>query len=121
MTPYKTQTTLVLISSAYCFYDLYICVFKIKYTLKQGSDFIFHHVIGITGALFSLTLGRWNVGLGSAALVSETSNFAMNMRWFMLKHGMSEHWLYLPMNITFALSFFLSRIVFIAMIFTRNV
>lgn len=87
MQPQKVSLHLMTISSAYCFYDLYIVIFKIGYTWRQGGEFIFHHVVGIAGAATSIALGRQNPGLAAAALVSETSNFAMNIRWFMLKHG----------------------------------
>ena len=120
MKPQKVQIYLVLMSSAYCLYDLYVCLFQIKYSVKQGSDFIFHHVVGLAGAALSLILGRANVALSSAALMSEASNFAMNMRWFMLKHGKADHKAFLPLSYTFMMCFFLSRVVFMLMIFVRN-
>lgn len=122
MQPQKVSLYLMMVSSAYCFYDLFIVLFKIGLGFSgPGGEFIFHHVVGIAGAVTSIALGRQNPGLAAAALVSETSNFAMNIRWFMLKHGKSEHYMFLPVSFLFALCFLLSRVVFMFMIQVRNI
>jgi len=117
MKPQKISLYLMIFSSGYCFYDLFIVIFKIRLGCSgPGAEFIFHHVVGIGGAITSFILGRMNPALAAAALVSEASNFAMNMRWFMLKHKMTDHPMFIPVNITFAVLFFLSRVVFMFMI-----
>lgn len=121
LTPNWTNLNLVVMSSAFCLYDLYICLFEIGYTLNQGGDFIIHHVVGVAGAVTSIALGRQNVPLSAAAILSEASNFAMNIRWFMLKHGFADHWSFLPVSYWFMACFFFSRVVFMLMVFVRNV
>jgi len=111
-----------MISSGYCFYDLYIVIFKMRLGCSgSGAEYIFHHVVGIIGGINAITLGRQNIACAAAALLSETSNFAMNFRWFMLKHKMTNHFMFLPVNCLFALCFFLSRVVFMLMIFVREI
>lgn len=84
MKPTKAQCYLVAISSAYCVYDLYIILFKIGGGFAPNADFIFHHIVGLLGALGVIVVGRFNVALSCGNLVSELSNFFMNMRWHML-------------------------------------
>ena len=107
-------------STGYVIYDLYICIFEIKYGWKEGAEFVIHHVIGILGAAGSLFCGRFNPPLSAGALLSEASNMMMNYRWFMLKHGATDHPLYLPVQALFAICFFLSRVVFMLMMVIRN-
>lgn len=120
VTPQKVNVYLTILSSAYCLYDMYICLYEIKYGKKESTEFVYHHIVGIAGALFSVVLGRHNPPLSAAVLVSEISNFAMNIRWFMLKHNLCEHALYMPVNFMFMVMFFLSRVVFMLMILIRN-
>ena len=81
---------------------------------------MFHHTFGIFAAVISLILGQHNIVLSAAMMICEISSILMNIRWTMLKHGLSEHFLYLPINLAFAMSFFLSRVVFMFMIVVRN-
>lgn len=120
MKPKAVQVYLVAISSAYCVYDLYVCLFCIKYTWKQGADFIFHHIVGLIGAVGVLIVGRFNVALSCGALVSELSNFFMNMRWHMLQHKMTTSPLFNVAQMSFAFSFFVVRVVFMLMLVVRN-
>ena len=110
----------IAISSAYCLYDLIICFTEIGYTLKEGGDFILHHVVGMIGAAVVLIAGDFTVALSVGNLVSEASNFFMNFRWRMLKHKMTEHWGYLPINFMFMMSYVVSRIVFMGALLVRN-
>ena len=120
MKPKDVQLYLVIMSSAYCTYDLYICLFEIKYEWAEGFEFLFHHIVGVLGAAGVFYCGRFNVALSSGALLSEASNMLMNYRWFMLKHKATDHPLYMPTQAGFAISFFLSRIVFMLMMLIRN-
>mmetsp|Transcript_1441 Transcript_1441/g.1741 ORF Transcript_1441/g.1741 Transcript_1441/m.1741 type:complete len:89 (+) Transcript_1441:333-599(+) len=88
MKPKPIQIYLVLMSTGYCIYDLYICFFEIKYNFreKEAAEFLFHHTVGILGAAGSFFCGRFNLPLSSGALLSEASNMMMNYRWFMIKH-----------------------------------
>ena len=120
MKPTKAQCYLVAISSAYCVYDLYVCLFCIKYTCKQGADFIFHHIVGLIGALGVLLVGRFNVALSCGSLVSELSNLFMNVRWHMLQHKMTTTPLFNVIQLAFAFSFFVVRVIFMLMLTVRN-
>ena len=120
VTPQKVNVYLTVLSSAYCFYDMYVVLYEINYSKKEQAEFIYHHVVGIAGALFSVALGRQNPPLSAAVLVSEISNFAMNCRWFMLKHDLADHALFMPVNFVFMLTFFLTRVVFMLLILIRN-
>ena len=120
MKPKPVQLYLVIMSTGYCIYDLYICLFEIKYEWKEGAEFLFHHVVGILGAFGVFYCGRFNVALSSGALLSEASNMLMNYRWFMLKHQATDHPVYMPIQAAFALSFFLSRVLFMLMMLIRN-
>ena len=93
---------------------------EIGYTFKEGADFIFHHVVGIAGAIAVLIAGDFTVALSVGNLVSEFSNSFMNMRWRWLKHKLTEHWFYLPLNFGFLMAYLFSRIVFMAALLIRN-
>ena len=67
-----------MISTGYVTYDLILCVFELGYTLKQGGDFILHHIVGMIGAYAVLVCGRFNVALSAGNLVSEWTSFPMN-------------------------------------------
>ena len=44
----------------------------------------------------------------------------MNLRWKMLKHGMSDSPLYLPVNFVFLMSYIICRVVFMGMCLVRT-
>ena len=49
---------LILLGLGYVFYDLIICIFKTKITLKERSDVYLHHLMAVCGASLSLYLGH---------------------------------------------------------------
>ena len=55
--PHKIQIYGIVISTAYCVYDLIVCIWIIGYKMREGADFIFHHVVGIGGAVAVLFAG----------------------------------------------------------------
>ena len=118
--PHKVQLYGITISTAYVIYDLVVCIVFIGYKMKEGADFIFHHVVGIIGAVAVLIAGQFTIALSVCNLVSEFSNAFMNLRWRMLKHKMTEHSLYLPLNFCFLLSYLFSRILFMGALLVRN-
>jgi hypothetical protein len=120
MKPQKLQLYLICISTGYCVYDLVICMYEIGYKFSEGADFIFHHVVGILGALAVMIAGKYTVALSAGNLVSEFSNWAMNLRWRLLKHKMTEHWAYLPVNALFMMAYIFSRIFFMLALLVRN-
>ena len=83
-------------------------------------DYIIHHVVGILGAIASLIAGRSWIALAAAQLVSEFSNVFMNFRWRMLKHRLTDHFLWLPANFAFMFSYIVCRIIFMAILLWRN-
>ena len=93
---------------------------EIGYTLKEGGDFIFHHVVGLLGAAVVLLAGDFTVALSVGNLVSEFSNCFMNVRWRLLKHKMTDHWFYLPINFMFMMAYLFSRILFMGALLVRN-
>ena len=119
-TPKRVQLYLVAFSSGYCLYDLIICFVEIKYTWKEGADFIIHHLVGMGGAIAVLVAGDFTVGLSTGQLVSEFSNAMMNMRWRLLKHKLTEHWTYLPANFAFFFAYLCCRIVFMGALLVRT-
>jgi len=120
MQPKHCQVYLIIVGISYCFYDLFVCIFKTKTTLKERSDIYLHHLMGLCGAGLSLYLGHQNTALGAACLLTEASTIPMNIRWLMLKHKMTNSVFYLPVNIGFMLSFFLSRVFFLVFLQARN-
>jgi len=86
MTPHKSQLYLIAISTGYVTYDTFICITELGYTMRNGADFIGHHIVGIIGAFCVIVAGRFNVALSAGNLVSEWTSFSMNQRWRMLKH-----------------------------------
>lgn len=86
MTPHKLQLYLIALSTGYVTYDVFLCIFELGYSFKQGADFIFHHILGIVGAAAVIVAGRFNVALSAGNLVSEWTGFPMNLRWRMLMH-----------------------------------
>lgn len=120
ITPHKVQLYLIAMSTGYCFADLYFCLVEIRYSFKEGMDYIIHHVVGIVGAIACLITGRSWVSLSAAQLVSEFSNVFMNFRWRMLKHRLTENPLWLPANFTFMFSYIVCRILFMAILLWRN-
>ena len=111
---------IITISSAYCVYDIYICLIEIKFTAFECKDYIFHHVVGVLGALLVLVSGQFPVALSVGNLVSETSNFCMNFRWRLLKHKITEGSLFLFASILFMVVFFFSRVVFMLLLVIRT-
>ena len=112
---------MIAFSSGYCLYDIYVCLVEIKFTLDEAKDYIFHHVVGIMGALGVMICGRFTVALSAGNLVSELSNALMNVRWRLLKHKQTEHWAFVPASVTFMICFFFSRVVFMLMLIIRLV
>ena len=112
----------IVISSGFCIYDLAVCVFCLHYSLQNSfeSQYIFHHVISLAGAALSLSLGGHNVSLAAACLVTEFSDLFMNARWFMLKHGNTATKAYKVVNLLFAGTFFVTRVLFLAAILWRQ-
>ena len=107
-------------SSGYVVYDVIVCVFIIKYSLKEGGDIILHHVFGIIGAVTVLIAGDYTVALSTGNLVSEFSTLFMNLRWRLLKHKMTEHWLFIPANLMFFIAYIVSRLFFMLALLVRN-
>jgi hypothetical protein len=121
MSPKRVQLYLIAFSSGYCLYDIYVCLYEIKFTVAEAKDYIFHHVVGILGACGVILCGRFTVALSAGNLVSELSNGVMNIRWRMLKHKQTEHWSFIPASIAFMICFFFSRVVFMLMLIMRLV
>ena len=122
MTPTKAQLYLIVISTGYVTYDLFLCIFELGYSLRGfGGDFIMHHIVGIIGALAVLIAGRFNVALSAGNLVSEWTSFSMNMRWRFLKHKMADGNVYMVINAIFFFSYFGCRVIFMAALILRNV
>ena len=120
--PQKSMIYLILISSAYVTYDNFICMYDLGYglSMKNGGDFILHHVVGLIGALAVLVAGRQNVALSCSQLISEWTSFPMNFRWRMLKHGQADSIFYIPVNFIFLLSYIIFRIVAMGMLLVRT-
>ena len=108
------------ISFAYVSYDLGLCYLELGYTMKQGGDFIIHHLLGIMGAVVSFVGGRFNVALSCGMILSEWTAFSMNHRWRMLKHKQTQGFAFMAINAVFFLSYFLVRVVFMFMLILRN-
>ena len=66
MTPKRIQLYIMAFSGSFITYDLFICLFELKYTLSKGGDFIAHHFVSIFGLIFILVAGRFSVALGCA-------------------------------------------------------
>jgi len=100
------------LSSGYCFYDIYVCIYEIEFTPKECRDYIFHHAVGVFGAILVLINGQFFVLLSVANLISESSNFLMNIRWRLLKLKMTESWMFFASSVAFMVVFFWSRVFF---------
>lgn len=120
MKPQKSQLYLIAISTGYVTYDVFICVFELGYSLSKGGDFIAHHIVGIIGALCVLVAGRFSVALSAGNLFSEWTSFAMNHRWRMLKHKMTEGCGFMLVNAVFFLGYVVARVVFMAVLLYKN-
>ena len=120
MKPQKAQLYLIAISTAYVTYDVIFCVIELGYTMRNGGDFIAHHIVGIIGALCVLVAGRFNVALSAGNLVSEWTASAMNFRWRMLKHKMTDGFPFLLINAVFFGSYVVARVFFMAWLLYRN-
>lgn len=120
MKPQKSQLWLIAISAGYVTYDLWLCIWELGYTMAKGGDFIMHHIVGLLGAITVLISGRFNVALSCGQLVSEFTGLAMNTRWRMLKHKMTEGPLFMLVNALFFFGYLFARIVFMAMLLLRN-
>ena len=118
--PNQVGLYIIAISSAYCLYDMYICIFEIKFAFHECSDYIFHHTVGLLGAILVIVTGQFPVALSVGNLVSETSNFCMNLRWRLLKHKMTESQWFIASSILFMVVFFFSRVVFMLMLNIRT-
>jgi len=101
-------------------YDLWLCICELDYTLKKGGDFIFHHVVGLVGAITVLISGRFNVALSCGQLVSEWTGFPMNWRWRMLKHKNTKGSSFIVVNAFFFIGYIITRVVFMACLLHRN-
>ena len=106
-------------SSGYCFYDIFVCILEIKFTAFECRDYIFHHAVGVFGAILVLITGQFLVLLSVANLVSESSNFLMNIRWRLLKHKMTESPMFFATSVVFMIVFFCSRVIFMLMVTFR--
>lgn len=106
-------------SCSYILVDAYAILFECTYCTSEKVEFIFHHVIGFVGGILCLANGRFNIPLSVACLVSEISNFFMNIRWLMLIHKCSDHFLFDPTCVLFAVFFFITRPVGMGMILVR--
>ncbi len=118
--PKKAQLYLILLGIGYCLYDLLVCIFKTKTSLSQRADIYIHHAMAITGASLSLYLGHQNIALGAACLFTEGSAIFMNIRWFMIKHQITNSLIYFPVSVGFMISFFLFRVFFLLFLQARN-
>ena len=118
-TPRLSGLYIIPVSSAYCVYDIYICIVEIKFTAKECSDYLFHHIVGVLGAIVVLVCGQFPVALSVGNLVSECSNFCMNIRWRLLKHKMTETNWFFAASVVFMIVFFFSRVVFMLMLNLR--
>lgn len=106
-------------SSGYCFYDIFICIYEIKFTVFECRDYIFHHAVGVFGAVLVLVTGQFLVVMSIANLVAESSNFLMNIRWRMLKHKMTESPLFIAISMAFMMVFFCSRVIYMLWVTIR--
>lgn len=79
-----------------------------------------HHIFGIIGAITVLIAGDYTVALSTGNLVSEFSTLFMNLRWRLLKHKMTEHWLFIPANLMFFVAYIISRLFFMLALLIRN-
>ena len=120
MTPKKVQLYLIMLSTGYVTYDMFICFYELGYTMKKGGDFIIHHIVGIIGALAALTAGRAGVALSAGNLFSEWTTLPMNMRWRMLKHKQAEGLPFMAINGIFFISYVFVRVVFMGQLLIRN-
>lgn len=118
-TPNLVGLYCIAFSSAYCVYDIYVCLVEIEFTAFECRDYIFHHVMGCIGGVTSYTFGYFCPILAVAILISETSNFCMNIRWRLLKHKMTEHWSFVAASMAFMITFFCSRVFFMLMVVLR--
>lgn len=109
----------IALSSAYCIYDVYVCLVEIEFTMFECRDYIFHHVVGCIGAVLAYTGGHFLPCAACAILISESSNFCMNIRWRLLKHKMTEHWYFIAASMAFMIVFFFSRVFFMLMVVLR--
>jgi TLC domain len=69
----------------------------------------------------SLYLGHQNIPLAAACLLTEISDIFMNIRWFMLKHKLNEGSIYNAINYIFLVTFFITRVFYIALLIIRNI
>lgn len=106
-------------SSGYCFYDIFVCIYEIEFTAFECKDYIFHHAVGVFGAALVLVTGQFLVVISVANIVSESSNFLMNIRWRLLKHKMTDSPFFIPVSIAFMIVFFFSRVFYMLMINMR--
>lgn len=120
MKPQKSQLYLIMISTGYVTYDVFLCMIELGYSLSSGGDFILHHIVGIIGAFAVLVCGRFNVALSAGNLVSEWTSFPMNQRWRMLMHKQTEGPAFMAVNAVFFLGYIMARIVFMAVLILRN-
>ena len=120
MTPKKVQLYLIALSTGYVTYDVFICFYELGYTLSKGGDFIFHHIVGIIGALCVVVAGRFSVALSAGNLFSEWTTFPMNMRWRMLKHKQATGFPFMAINALFFVMYIFVRVVFMGQLLIRN-
>jgi hypothetical protein len=106
-------------SSGYCFYDIFVCIYEIEFTAFECRDYIFHHAVGVFGAVLVLVTGQFLVVMSIANLVAESSNFLMNIRWRLLKHKMTESPIFIAVSIAFMIVFFFSRVFYMLMVTMR--
>ena len=107
------------LSSGYCFYDIFICIYEIEFTALECRDYIFHHAVGVFGCILVLITGQFFLLLSVANLIAESSNFLMNIRWRLLKHKMTESWIFFAISVAFMLVFFWSRVFYMLMVTFR--
>ena len=106
-------------SSAYCTYDLIICIFEVKFDWVEMRDYVFHHVVGTLGAQMSVVAGRYMTKFAMSIMLVELSTFFMNMRWRLLKHKMTESKYFVASSVTFMFVFFVTRILYFPMLILR--
>ena len=99
-------------SIGYIFVDLYVCIFEIQYSWKDGMEVYLHHLVGSIGGIVSFTNGYFFPNMALSVMVVELSTPILNQRWRLLKHKMTESLFFTLTNVGFAVMFFLSRCAF---------
>jgi hypothetical protein len=114
--PRQLHLNLVCISAGYCIFDIYLnafVIYKGNLMTTEVKEYLAHHIIGLIGALGVLYEGSFNITLACVTLLSVLTDIPMNIRWYLLINKKSRHWLYLPNDFIFIISFFLLRVALI--------